>query len=317
MLKSIFRFTPVLFAIVISLFGTQSRAQTEGSCTSPGEGLFITCSFSSTNLSNTYEFGSDGRLVVQFESILTPFTLSVAVNHNIDPIDPSEFPAGTTCVQYSSGLCDQYDFTGNAGGPNGVPVKNTNYKGLITLTLSYINSSSQTVLNPAFGHAPGDNATAVYSEDILTAYSSLPAFSDPTMSGKTPSLSSVAALYEPFAESDTFCNFQAAAVVGNSVQKGEDGEIAFRVNAGSSSSCAPTGGIRDKTARFTVWTIDSSNNIVFPTLTVKLEGNKFHWDSKNGLNELDLSTAGLASGKYYVTVTSTKFAPQDTSFCVN
>jgi hypothetical protein len=311
--KLILRFTQVLLAVVISLFGTQSRA-----CT--GEGGFISCAFDSGTLTNTYDFGSDGRLVVKFESVLTSFTLNVAVNHTIDPIDPKEFPAGTTCVQYGNngGLCDQYDFTGNAGGPNGVPVKNTNYKGLITLTLTYINSPSQTVLNPAFGHAPGDNATAVYSEDILTAYSSLPAFvPDPTMSGKTPSLSSVAALYEPFAQTDTFCDFESAAVEGNSVQEGEDVEIAFRLAAGSPGTCSPAGSIRDKTARFTVWTIDTLGNVAFPTLAVKVEGNKFHWDSKNGLNELDLSTAGLPSGTYYVTVTSTLFPPQDTSFVVH
>ncbi len=224
---------------------------------------------------------------------------------------------GTVCVKYSGngGQCAQYDFTGSSSGPNGVPVKNKDYKGLITLTLSYINSGSQTVRNPAFGHAPGDNATAVYSEDFLAVYSSSPT-SDPTMGGKLPGLSSVAALDEPFTETDTFCGFESAPVEGNSLQEGEQIEVAFRLAAGVSGSCTPPAGIRDKTALFSVWTTGTNGDVVFQSIQVKEEGNKFHWDSKNGLNELDLSTVGLAPGTYTITVRSLKFPPQDINFTV-
>src|SRR5229473_3058420 len=155
-----------LVALAISLFGTQCWAAT---CTPSGEGgLSCTNTFSPTVTTNTYDFSAtgDGKLVVSFVTVLTTFTLTATVNHTIDPFDPNEFPVGTVCVTYSTGQCDQYDFTGNAGGPNGVPVKGTDYKGLINLTLSYL--TFQDILDPAFGHAPSDSTTI--TEDILTGY---------------------------------------------------------------------------------------------------------------------------------------------------
>lgn len=141
-----------IFALAFGMFGTQCWAAT---CSPPEEGVSCTNTFSPTNTTNTYEFFGDGRLTVQFDTVLTTFDLTVTINHTIFPLDPTEFPAGTVCVKYAfnGGQCDQYDFTGTSGGPNGVPVKNTDYKGLITLTLSYVNSSDFTVHTPAFGHA--------------------------------------------------------------------------------------------------------------------------------------------------------------------
>src|SRR5216683_3854528 len=198
-----------LLALAISLFGTQCWAQETGCVTNEGGG--VSCMFSPTTTTNTYNFGNDGRLIVKFVTVLTNFTLTVTVSHptNPLPLDPNEFPTGTVCVHYptnATNSCDQYDFTGSAGGPNGVPVRNTDYKGLITLTLSYF--TSQTVHNPAFGHAPGDITT--FTEDILTGYSSFPtgcgpACIDPTMDGSTPGLSSVIALDEPGPAPASFC----------------------------------------------------------------------------------------------------------------
>jgi hypothetical protein len=295
-----------LFALAISLFGTQSWATT---CTSPGEGpVSCTNTFSPADTTGTYEFFGNGRLVVQFDTVLTTFTLTVTVDHTIDPIDFSVFPTGTVCVTYASngGQCDEYDFTGNAGGPNGVPVKNVDYKRLITLTLSYL--TNQTVHNPAFGHAPGDNATAVYSEDILTSYSNFPLFSDPTMGGKLPGLSSVAAFDEPLTESDSFCF--VSPTEGQTFTVGQEIEVAFRLFA--SGTCLNNSGtpIRDKTARVSLSTVDpTTGNVVFPPLRNKEEGNKFHWDNKDGLNEFDLSTEELAPGPYTITVFGSKFSP--------
>src|SRR5882672_3904083 len=173
MFKPIFGF----LALAFSLFGTQCWAQ-DAPCF--GEGA-VTCTFSPGNTKGVYEFFDDGRLIVEFDAVLTTFTLTVNVSHplNPPPFDPKEFPAGTSCVHYLTTLptfCDQYDFTGSSSvGPNGVPVKNKDYKGLITLTLSYF--TSQVVHNPAFGHSPGDNATTFYSEDILTSYSQFPSTS--------------------------------------------------------------------------------------------------------------------------------------------
>jgi hypothetical protein len=294
-----------LLALAISLFGTQCWAQ---SC-----GEESNChTFSPTSTTFTYSFGDGSSLIVQFVTVLTTFDLRVAVSHptNPLPLDPNEFPQGTVCVQYSSNatnVCDQYDFTGNAGGPHGVPVRNTDYKGLITLTLSYF--TSQTVHNPAFGHAPGDITT--FTEDILTSYSVLPAFSDPTMDGKTPGLSSVIALDEPFAESgDSFCSLSLQSAP---FHVGQEIEVDFRLTNGADCST----GIRDKTARFSLSMTDQFGNFLsFPPLRDKEEGNKFHWDNKNKLNEFDLSTVGLAPGNYTITVFSSKISPQSVSFAL-
>jgi len=302
-----------LLALTISLFATRCWA---GTCSPSEEGVSCTNTFSPDNTSGTFDFSGSGNgvLVVQFNTVLTTFSLTATVNHTIDPIDPNEFPAGTVCVPYSSngGRCDQYDFTGSSGGPNGVPVRNTDYRGLITLTLSYFYTGP--VHNPAFGHAPGDNASAVYTEDILTSYSnstSCGAFGcDPTMGGTTPGLSSVAAFDEPFTESgDTFCSL-AVAPTNNASQQMPEEEVTLIITSGACSGV----GIRDKTARLSVSTTDSNGNVTFLALK-NVEGNKFHWDNKNKVNEFDISTDGLVSGQTYtVTVFSSKISPQSTTF---
>src|SRR6266581_9466425 len=304
-----------LFALAISLFCAPSRAATCGGIDqSPCPS--ITNTFSPGTTTGTYDFSTtgDGVLIVQFSTVLTAFTLTATVNHTIDQVDPNEFPAGTVCVTYSTGQCDQYDFTGNAGGPNGVPVRNKDYKGLITLMLSYFNN--QPIHNPAFGHAPGDITT--FTEDILTAYSSSPSVSllllsagDPTMDGSTPGLSSVAALDEPFSQVlDTFCSLTLTPTNNSSGQKPEI-EVTLKIVSGS--DCSITG-LRDKTARLSVSTTDSSGNFSFPALK-NVEANKFHWDNKNGLNEYDISTDGLVSGQTYtVNVFSSKVSPQSATF---
>ena len=304
-----------LLALAISLLGTQCWAQETGGCGTLTEGGSVSCTFSPTTTTNTYEFGNNGRLTVKFVTVLTTFTLTVTVDHTIDALDPNEFPVGTVCVPYAfnGSQCDEYDFTGNAGGPNGVPVKGTDYKGLIALELSYL--TFQTVLSPAFGHAPGDNATAVYSEDILTAYSSSPTVSDPTMDGTLPGLSSVAAFNKPLIENDTFCF--VSPTKGQIFTAGQEAviEVTFQLFSGACNSGTP---IRDKTARFSLSMTDSSGNFMsFPVLQDKEEANKFHWDNKSGLNELDLSTVGLAPGHYTINVYSSKSSPRSVDIVLN
>ena len=295
-------------------FVTPSWAAT---CTPTEETSFCSNIVSPTDPTAIFDFtgSGNGYLAVQFDTVLTTFTLTVTYVHTINPLDPNEFPTGTVCVQYSTngGQCDQYDFTGSAGGPNGVPVKNIDYKGLITLTLSYF--TSQTAHNPAFGHAPGDNATAVYTVDILTNYDATnticPSSScDPTMGGKTPDISPFAAFDEPLINPSTFCSLTVTPTTVGNGQKPQE-EVTFKIVSGSDCSAA---GQRDKTARVSVSTFDASGNFSFPALK-NVEGNKFHWDNKNGVNEYDISTDGLVSGQtYYVTVFSTRFSPQQTTF---
>jgi hypothetical protein len=303
-----------LLALAFGLFGTQCWA---ASCTPSEEGLSCTNTFIPTSTTNTFDFSNSGNgiLIVQFNSVLTTFGLTVTVNHNIDPFDPNEFPAGTVCVKYfgNGSQCDQYDFTGTSTGPNGVPVKNTDYRGLITLTLSYF--TQQTVNTPAFGHAPGDNATAIYTEDFLTVYSDAPACveCDPTMGGQIPGLSSVAALDEPLTSTDTACPLTLTPTNNPSGQKSEI-EVTLKI-VGNGSSCSTGTGLRDKTASLSVSTTDSNGNFVSFQALKNVEGNKFHWDNKNGLNEYDISTDGLVSGQTYtVTVISSLVGPQSGSF---
>ena len=298
-----------LIALAFSLFGTQCWAQSLcGGEEQPP--CSITRSFDQATTEGVYDFGVDGRLVVDFKTVLRPFTLIVTPNHLIDQIDFSVFPTGTVCVPYAfnGNQCTEYDFTGNAGGPNGVPVKNQDYKGMITLTLTY--DFFGTVLSPAFGHAPETNDTTMYSEDILTSYSE-PIIDDPTMGGTLPGLSSVVALNKPLTSTDTACPLTLTPTNNPSGQKAEI-EVTFKI-VSNGSSCASGTGLRDKTASLSVST-GSGSNFSFQALK-NVEANKFHWDSKNGLNEYDFSTDGLVSGQTYtVTVISSMVSPKRASF---
>jgi hypothetical protein len=310
-----FKRTFAFLAVAFALFGTQCWACDP--CTS------ITNTFSPTVTTNTYDFSGsgDGRLIVQFETVLTTFNLTVTVNHTIDAFDPNEFPAGTLCVTYSTNspnACDQYDFSGNAltGGFDGVPVRNQDYKGLITLTLSY--ASNQSANDPAFAHAPDGSAT--FTENILTVYFSFTCVGeecDPTMGGKTPNLSSVLAAAEPLTESDTFCFVSPQP--NQTVTVGQEVDVTFQLFSGVGGPCPNTGTpLRDKTAVFSLSLTDSNGNFIsYATLRDKEEGNKFHWDHKAGVNEFDLSTVGLAPGNYTITLISSKFSPQSVPFVLN
>jgi len=129
------------------------------------------------------------------------------------------------------------------------------------------------------------------------------------MGGTLPGLSSVVALDELLTENDTYC--WVSPTEGPPFIVGQDIEVSFQLFP-SGGSCSGTP-IRDKTASLSVSTIDlTTGNTVFPPRLDKdkEEGNKFHWDNKDGLNEFDLSTEGLQPGTYTITVFSSKFSPQ-------
>ena len=304
-----------LFALAISLFGTQCWATTCGGGEQPPcPSITKTFMPGPGNNEQTYDFTNTGNgiLVVHFVKVKTMFTLTVTVDQSIDGVAEGAFP-GAVCVPYStnSGNCVEYDFTGNVLNhpPHFVPLQGQDYTGLITLTLSYLTSGSFTVHSPAFLHAPG--ASTTYTEDILTSYSSATACAivcnDPTMGGKTPGLSAVAAFDEP-GENDSFCLVSPKSplifTVGHAI------EIAFRLTA-PGTDCLVAPPIRDRDARVSLALTDSSGNFIsFPTLRNK-EGNKFHFDNEDGTNERDLSTKGLAPGPYTITLYSDEFPPQD------
>ena len=310
-----------LFVVALVVMAGPSWAASSTNCTG-GEG-FIACQFSpgATGFSSaTFDFGTDGVITFQFETVLTPFELDVTASDvaAITNLDSTEFPAGTVCITYSNGHCVRYDVSGNQSGPNGVPVRGVNYKGVISLTLNY--DSFQTVHIPAFGHAPGDFSGAIFSEDILTFYVDVTACAatfgcDPAMGGKTPGISSFAALDKPFANSaqgDVVCNPGLTAVPQTSAS-GQNPivEVSFRLVA---SNCNTDPPLRDKTATLSVGTKDLNGNIVPTTLVNGGAANKFHFDNKNGVNVQDINTNKLPSGLYFVTVTSTLFSPVTTTF---
>jgi len=312
-----------LFALAFVLSGTQSWAQNNFCGGEEQPPCIITESFSPTMTSGTFNFGADGVFTFQFDAVLTSFTLTVTANEvpSITNLDPTEFPTGTVCIPYSTGVCVRYDVTGSAGGPNGVPVRGVDYRGLITVLLNYDSFYSPHI--PAFGHAPGDNATDVFSEDILTSYvdenapSCTVGCEEPAMGGKTPGISSFAALDKPFAQppGDIVCPSLTAVPQTSSSGQNPIVEVSFKLVA---SSCSTDPPLRDKTATLSVASVDPSNppNLVFASLINGGDSNKFHFDSKNGVNVQDINTNKLSSGKYFVTVSSTLFSPVTTTFTI-
>jgi hypothetical protein len=292
-----------LLVLAMALFVVPSWAAT---CVTDGS----TCSNLVTPNDTTAIFdftqGGKGYLVVQFDTVLTTFTLTVDTSGFTDTLDSSEFPAGTVCVTYASGSCVQYNISGNA---------TSDYKGLISLTLSYFTASDFVVHTPAFGHAAGDGT--VVTVNILDAYSDdticgAAGCIDPTMHGKVPGPSSLVALDEPLtSNSNTACS--PLTLTPTNVSSGQKPQIEVTLKEVSGSNCGGPG-LRDKTASLSVSTFDSNGNFIFPALK-NVEGNKFHWDAKNGLNEYDISTDGLVSGQSYtVTIISSQVPPISATF---
>jgi hypothetical protein len=313
----------VLFVLSLVLFITPSWAQL--SCLGTGDGSPQSCSitFSPGNTTGTFDFSGtgDGVLVFQFDTILTTFQLTVSANDvtSITNLDPTEFQTGTICIKYTKGFCVRYDVSGDVGGPNGVPVKGVDYKGIISLTLNY--NSFQTPRIPAFGHAPGDFSGAIFSEDILTSYvdenaPNCTTCEGPAMGGRTPGISSFAALDKPFANSSTgniVCPFLTAVPQTSSSGQNPIVEVSFKLVA---SNCNTDPPLRDKTATLSVAIHDTPTTLAFASLVNGGAANKFHFDNKNGVNVQDVNTNGLAPGLYFVTVISNNFSPVTTTFTI-
>jgi hypothetical protein len=316
----------ILTLLVLSLVLFINPSWAQSSCLGTGDGSPQSCSitFNPGNTTGTFDFSGtgDGVLVFQFETILTTFQLTVSANDvtaltGITNLDPTEFPTGTFCITYTKGSCVRYDVSGDVGGPNGVPVKGVDYKGIISLTLNY--NSFQTPRIPAFGHAPGDFSGAIFSEDILTSYvdenaPSCTTCEGPAMGGKTPGISSFAALDKPFNQTaNTVCPFLTAVPQNTTSGHNPIIEVSFKLVASNCNTAPP---LRDKTATLSVASHDTPTTLVFASLVNGGAANKFHFDNKNGVNVQDINTNGLPSGLYFVTVTSTVFSPVTTTFSI-
>ncbi len=315
-----------LFVLAFLLFVTPNWATT-AVCT-PGDG-FIACQFvqGTTNVTGTFDFGVDGVISFQFDTVLTSFELDVtAVEDAPFSFTGPDFPdpGTTTCIPYNGpngngGHCVRYNVTGAP-----LPVKGVNFRGLITVLLNY---DSTPIFNgiPAFGHAPGDTTTAAFSEDILTFYvdPNAPACPscDPGMGGKIPGISSFEAFKKPFAngaQGDVICSPGVTAMAQNSTSGNNPiVEVSFKIVA-AGGNCDTGPFLRDKTATLSVGTTDPNNinNVVPQPLVNGGDSNKFHFNNQNGVNVQDINANGLQSGTYFVTVMSTVFSPVNTQFTI-
>jgi hypothetical protein len=320
-----------LAVLAFLLLVTPSWAASSANCDpTAGNGdnipFSITCHFvPGPSGTATFDFGpqGDGTMTMQFEAVLTTFDVTLTANEFSptpgipNPLDPNEFPSGTVCIAYFNGKCVRYDFSGTAmpGGLDNVPVKGVDFRGLVTLTLSY--NSSQSVHIPAFAHAPGVNSdSTTFSEDILTSYvdtgANCPNCDDPAMGGKTPGLSPFAPLDKPFATTPgvpgIVCSLSAAYQTSTS-DKNPIVEVSFKLVA-SDGNCSTGPFLRDKTASLSVAL--NGNPITFADLINGGDSNKFHFDNKNNTNVQDINTTKLPPGSYLVTVRSNLFAPSRT-----
>jgi hypothetical protein len=321
-----------LFALAFVLCGTQAWADSSAVCT-PGDG-FIACQFvqGTTNVTGTFDFGVDGVISFQFDTILASFELDVsAVEDAAFAFSGPDFPAGTVCIPYNGftngngGHCVRYNVTGTP-----FPVKGVNFSGLITVLLNY---DSTPIFNgiPAFGHAPGDTTTAAFSEDILTFYVDPNApnctnCDDPGMGGKIPGISSFEAFKKPFASpvpsnGYTVCNVPGSPGLTAVSQNSTSGnnpivEVSFKL-AADFAHCSTGPFLRDKTATLSVGVENLVTGNVTPQPLINGgDSNKFHFNNQNGVNVQDINTNGLPSGTYQVTVISTVFAPVNTTFII-
>ena len=323
-------YTRTILLVLVLLFlcavpGTQAQTT---SCTPPedSENPF-SCSITYTPTgpnTGVFDFSGsgDGILSIQFDTVLTTFTLKVTANEvaSITNIDQTQLP-GATCINYygnSGNQCVRYDVSGDVGGPNGTPVRGTDYKGLITLLLNY--NSFETIDIPVFGHDPELDPN--FDENILTSYvdENAPGCTNcegPAMGGKTPGISSFAALTQPFAngaQSLTVCPFVTATPQSSASGNNPLIEVSFKLVA-FNGSCSAGPFLRDKTASLSV-SLDTPGNLTFAHLVNGGDANKFHFDNKNGVNVQDINTNGLPSGTYLVTVSSSLFSPVTTTFTI-
>lgn len=264
--------------------------------------------FSPGNNSFVYDFRLfDGStLGVNFVGgVIRPFTLIVRdvtlTDSQLAPrLDSRVFPTGTSCFHYFDSLCHEYAFSGNATGPNGVPVLRVDYnRPGIKLELTYFGPDQ--AHDPAFAHAPGESTT--FSEDILAQYFNAPPDDDTMCSDPIPGLSSVIALNKPLEENDTYC--RVSPQDGQTFRVGVDVEVAFRLFA--SGICTGNTGtpLRDRDALVSL-AKSVSGGVVFQQLRIK----RFHFDHLEGVNRTKIDTEDLTPGTYFITVRSDEFSPQ-------
>ncbi len=298
-----------------------------GTCACGGGGgetsRSISKTFSPGVTSNLYDFDTDS-LRVDFPEVLRTFSLTVTRRLITDAelsarLDPNVFPAGTACFHYDSSptVCTPYDFTGNAGGPNGLPQKDVDYTAAITLTLIYL--SRDVIRTPAFGHARGDSAT--FTEDILRNYSDFPMSpppegggGDPTMDGQADGFSSVIALNEPLAMNGNFCGFEGDLAKRQTFKPGDEIDVEFRLTTRPNCTGRP---IPDAIARISVVKIVNGQ---FELQQIRSSdkdeelGNRFRFDAKERVYEFSLNTKRFGQGDFALTVFSNKFSPRTVRF---
>lgn len=269
----------------------------------------ISHQFSPGNDSFVYDFSGfpSSKLLVDFVGgVRTTFTLTVRDRTLSDEelssrLDPREFPATTTCFHYFDAQCHEYDFSGNAGGPNGVPVIRVDYnRPGVQLTLTY--DTPDQAFDPAFGHAPGDST--IFSEDILRDYFRQPSEDDTMDSDPVPGLSSVIALNKPLEENDTYC--WVSPQDGQTFRsEDEDIRVAFQLFPNGPCTGNPARPLRDRDARVSLVKL-VNGEFVFQRVRTE----HFRFKRSEGVNETEIEAEELTPGTYFITVRSDEFSPQ-------
>src|ERR1700722_19718357 len=118
-----------LYVLALLWFVTPSSATSSANCATFSDGVSgIKCTFSPSVTAGTFDFGPDGVITFQFDTVLRPgFELDVSAVEDTSPnyTTPSftgpDFPAGTVCIPYNGfggngGRCVRYNVTGANGG---------------------------------------------------------------------------------------------------------------------------------------------------------------------------------------------------------
>src|ERR1700722_5234239 len=103
-----------LYVLALLWFVTPSSATSSANCATFSDGVSgIKCTFSPSVTAGTFDFGLDGVITFQFDTVLAPgFDLDVSAVEDTDnthfAFTGPDFPAGTVCIPYDG-------FGGNGG----------------------------------------------------------------------------------------------------------------------------------------------------------------------------------------------------------
>jgi hypothetical protein len=288
----------------------------------PPTSTSITLPYSSSLISELFNYGGDSIQFKFLGSVLTGFNM-VVTKTQVLPADLASqlqnatlFPQGTACIQFSheGGFCDTYTVAkGTVGSP--APAPNTDFTGQIEVKMGFFTENA--IQQPSLGHAPGSNP---FIDDIILDFAGqLTPGADPGIRGGSDGFSRFVPLNKPTVLTNGqpafFCGF-SSPVPPPPVQVfnlGSTVPVKFQLTTGP--NC--TGSfITDATARLTLVRVDTGVPTLEP-VQASTGNNVLNFFRLNGHQYVyNLSTKGLPAGTYIITVWGDKFTPQTDSFAL-